>query len=243
MRWLQGLSGPAAGRETPARDAAYFVSIIEASPDCVRILDLEGRVEFANGACLTQFSANDDHQRNWTELWPPGAPVGSTASLRKAAEGAVLSFRTICPVADGSSRCWETVISPILGLDGARPGRLFTRSTDVTEEIERLHFLGAIVEATPAALFVKDGVTGRYLLVNQAAEAMLGFSRKAMIGSDDHDLFPKEQADAFQGVDREVIRAGGVTLIEEEEVTSALGQHRWSRTRKTAVEGVGAPNT
>ena len=109
----------------------------------------------------------------------------------------------------------------------------------MTEEIERLHFLGAIVEATPTALFVKDGASGRYLLANRAAEDMLGFSREEMIGRVDHELFPEAQADFFTGIDRQVIAAGGVTLIEEEEVTSGHGQHRWSRTRKSAVDGLG----
>ena len=235
LRWLT----PSATDAPPARDTAYFVAVIEASPDCVRIVDVNGLIEFANAACEKQFGAANGQVGTWTDLWPVDAPVGSIETLREAAGGKVLSFRTICPVADDGSRCWETVISPIEGRNGAGSGRLFTRSTDVTEEIERLHFLGAVVEATPAALFVKDGITGRYLLANRAAESLLGFSREEMIGRDDHALFPKDQADFFRGIDRQVIEAGGVTLIEEEEVTSGQGDHRWSRTRKSAVEGLG----
>jgi PAS domain-containing protein len=58
-------------------------------------------------------------------------------------------------------------------------------------------FLDTVVENVPAMFVVKDGDTGRFLLVNRFAEQALGAPRSALLGKTDRDLFPQDQAEYF----------------------------------------------
>ncbi len=98
-------------------------------------------------------------------------------------------------------------------------------------------FLDTIVENTPAMLFVKDGETGNFLLVNRAAEAQLGVPRAELLGRSDYDFFPKEQADAFAAADRQVIASGRLFTIDEEPLDTPHNGRRWLHTRKIAIPG------
>ena len=98
-------------------------------------------------------------------------------------------------------------------------------------------FLDTIVEHTPAMLFVKDGGTGKFLLVNKAAENQLGVPRAELLGKSDYDFFPKEQADAFAAADREVIASDELFTIDEEPLDTPHNGRRWLHTRKIAIPG------
>ncbi|MDR7230380.1 PAS domain S-box-containing protein [Caulobacter sp. BE264] len=98
-------------------------------------------------------------------------------------------------------------------------------------------FLDTVVENTPAMLFVKEGETGKFLLVNRAAEAQLGVPRAELLGNSDYDFFPKEQADAFAAADRQVIDSGQLFTIDEEPLDTPHNGRRWLHTRKIAIPG------
>jgi diguanylate cyclase (GGDEF)-like protein/PAS domain S-box-containing protein len=113
---------------------------------------------------------------------------------------------------------------------------------DVTErmraedELRRTRaFLDAVVENIPAMLFVKDAKEHRYVLFNKAGEELLGVSRAELIGRNDHDLFPKREADAFVALDRAVLQSGELKVIEEERVHTPHNGLRLMRTKKIAI--------
>lgn len=66
----------------------------------------------------------------------------------------------------------------------------------------------AILEATPAIVFLKDR-SHRYLYVNQAYADRFGIQREALIGKVDAEFFPPEVAEAYRESD-EVVMATGV---------------------------------
>jgi PAS domain S-box-containing protein len=103
-------------------------------------------------------------------------------------------------------------------------------------------FLDTVIENIPAMLVVKDGETGRFLLVNRAGEDLLGVPREALLGRSDHDFFPAEQADFFAAHDREVIDSGQLRTIEEEPLDTLHNGRRWLRTRKIAIPGEAGKN-
>ena len=67
--------------------------------------------------------------------------------------------------------------------------------------------LQAVITATPDAIFVKD-LEGRYVLVNDAAARFLGKSPVDIIGKDDFELYPEEDARRFVEADRQVLSTG-----------------------------------
>ena len=98
-------------------------------------------------------------------------------------------------------------------------------------------FLDTVVENVPAMLFVKDGDTGQFMLVNRAAEGLLGVARADLLGKSDRDFFPEDQADYFAAIDREVVESGKLVTIDEEPLDTPHNGRRWLQTRKIAIPG------
>ncbi|HEV3394580.1 MAG TPA: EAL domain-containing protein [Xanthobacteraceae bacterium] len=113
---------------------------------------------------------------------------------------------------------------------------------DVTErvrtedELRRTRaFLDAVVENIPAMLFVKEAKEHRFILFNKAGEELLGVPRSELIGRNDHDLFPKREADQFVARDRAVLQSGELQITEEERIHTPHNGLRLLRTKKIAI--------
>jgi two-component system cell cycle sensor histidine kinase/response regulator CckA len=84
-----------------------------------------------------------------------------------------------------------------------------------SEAEDDCQLLDALVEGGTSVMFLKD-VQGRYLRVNQRFEASFDLPREAILGRTDHELFPKDIADAFRKHDLEVMERGVPVEFEEE---------------------------
>ena len=62
-------------------------------------------------------------------------------------------------------------------------------------------FLDSVIENIPAMVFVKDAAELRFVRFNLAGEDLLGHSRGELIGRNDYDFFPREEADSFTAKD------------------------------------------
>ena len=94
------------------------------------------------------------------------------------------------------------------------------------------NFLETIVDNIPDMIFVKDARGLRFVRLNRAGEELLGYSREAMLGKNDHDFFPKAQADFFTAKDREVLTQGTLHEIPEETVNTRHKGERILHTKK-----------
>jgi PAS domain S-box-containing protein len=102
-------------------------------------------------------------------------------------------------------------------------------------------FLNTILENIPDMIFVKDAEELRFVRFNKAGENLLGHSRLDLIGKNDYDFFPKEQADSFTQKDREVLSKKILVDIPEEPIDTPNGR-RWLHTKKiTIADDVGKP--
>lgn len=97
--------------------------------------------------------------------------------------------------------------------------------------VESKEFLSSLLNAIPEPVFVKDE-KHKWIMLNDEACDMWGYSREEIIGKSDHDIFPKEQADVFWEKDDQVFRDGG-TLVNEEKITRWDGEIRTISTVKT----------
>lgn len=75
--------------------------------------------------------------------------------------------------------------------------------------------LQAVLDNTEAIIHIKD-IHGRYTFVNKQFERLYGLKRNTVTGKTDHDLFPKEIADAYRLNDSKVIE--GKTPMKFDEI-------------------------
>jgi PAS domain S-box-containing protein len=115
---------------------AYFLSVVEASQDCIRVISADGFVEYMNTQGQTLFEIDDFEGRNrrryWPEMWPPESRETVEQALRTAMAGNAVAFRAPCPTARGAPRWWDTTVSPIL--ENGHVIRVLATSRDVTGE-------------------------------------------------------------------------------------------------------------
>ena len=103
-------------------------------------------------------------------------------------------------------------------------------------------FLHQIVENIPDMIFVKEIESLRFVGFNRASERLLGYSRNELLGKNDYDLFPREQADFFTAKDREVIAGGKLLEILEEKIDTKGNGERILHTKKLPIlDANGAP--
>lgn len=82
------------------------------------------------------------------------------------------------------------------------------------EQQKALDLLTALVENSGDAIYAKDR-QGRYLLFNTAACAAVGKPAKEVLGRDDRDIFPADQARTLMDTDRHAMAAGKTETSEE----------------------------
>jgi PAS domain S-box-containing protein len=96
----------------------------------------------------------------------------------------------------------------------------------------------AVVENVPLMIFLKEATDLRFVLFNKAGEELLGYDRQALLGKNNLDLFPPDQAAQFMSKDREVLDGdAGMLDIPEEPISTAKKGLRLLHTRKVCIRG------
>lgn len=110
-------------------------SIVENSPDCVKVLELDGAMLSMNypGMCLMEI---DDFQpfvgQQWTENWEGEGNEQAHAAVVKARGGEAAFFEGFCRTAKGTPKWWEVSVAPVLD-DLGKPHRLLVVSREISE--------------------------------------------------------------------------------------------------------------
>ena len=110
--------------------------IIASSPDCTKVLDLEGRVVqiTAQGCRLVEV---DDFEQvrlsPWIDWWPDDGKQLALASLVSARRGESARFVAYSPTFKGTPKWWDTMVTPICDAQG-HPVLLLAVSRDITEQ-------------------------------------------------------------------------------------------------------------
>ncbi|HEX2684965.1 MAG TPA: ATP-binding protein [Kofleriaceae bacterium] len=99
---------------------------------------------------------------------------------------------------------------------------------------DAIRFLDSILESLPAMVFVKRAEDLRFVRFNRAGEELLGLPRTELLGRNDYDFFPAQQADFFVEKDRKVLAQGHVEDIPAEPIETPRGT-RWLHTRKIPI--------
>lgn len=213
-------------------------------------IDLEGRCTFANDACLAMLGFNDQAELLGQDMHQlihhtskDGTPCPRTSCpiVKALEEGLSASGEDeVFWRRDGSSFPVAYWSYPVV-LEGKVEGAVVT-FLDMTEQMQIKEdlrksraLLDSMIENIPAMVFLKRAEDLRFELFNLAGEKLLGYPRGELIGKNDYDLFPREQADFFIRNDRAVLESRHALEIPEEPVKTADGTEKWLHTYKIAL--------
>jgi PAS domain S-box-containing protein len=91
-------------------------TILESSPDCLKVLDIEGRIQYMNFNGLCQMEIDDFSglkNKSWWSLWGSENEALVKTSVEKALEGETVQFTALCPTAKGTTKWWDVLVSPV----------------------------------------------------------------------------------------------------------------------------------
>ena len=135
--------------EDALRGDDFFLAAIESSPDCVKVLDAEGRIIFISdvGLSLMDLPSREAVEGSpWIDFWPEGGKAMVAAALRGAADGASSRFTAPCPTSAGKLKYWDVIITPIQKRRW-RAATVLVTSRDVTELVtQRMEAEGREIE-------------------------------------------------------------------------------------------------
>ena len=124
---------------------SFTRSVLASSPDCIKIMDLEGRLLTINEGGCEQMEIGDLAtclNRPWLDFWGTAEEEAAEA-FAKAKQGLTQRFEGFCPTAKGTPKWWEVVVTPVRDSSGETI-RILSLARDITarkadeQERERL---------------------------------------------------------------------------------------------------------
>ena len=226
-------------------DAGYFQSVLLSSPDSIRVIGLDGRVEFVNPNGVQTLSGFGDSGipivgAYWPELWPnPGERQMIEDALAAARGGETFAFRA-CLEHKSREPLWlDTTVSPVFAAGSQTVVRILAVSRDVTAAVSSRALLDSILDCVPGALFAKELETSRFVFLNEAAETLFGHPAEDMVGKTADAFVKPSQAEIIRQADLAAADIDGILAIDSEVVTQRDGRTHIRRTRKKATPGPG----
>ncbi|MEJ6011361.1 sensor histidine kinase [Novosphingobium aquae] len=123
-----------------ALSAEALSNVLAQSVDCVKLIDLEGTVQWMNPNGLCAMEIDDSAAvcgLPWATFWPDDTRQQVLDALPSASLGNVVRFDAFCPTMKGSQRWWNVTVTAVKDIDGA-PAGFLAISRDITEvELQR----------------------------------------------------------------------------------------------------------
>lgn len=117
------------------RTEALNRSIIEATPDCISLLDRHGNVQFMNPAALVALGPDSAKMvlgSPWGASFPQSVRGPARVAVEQAQHGRVGHF-SACQPASGGQRWWDVVVAPICA-EGDETTGLVAIARDITNQ-------------------------------------------------------------------------------------------------------------
>ncbi|MDZ5602007.1 PAS domain-containing protein [Pseudomonas sp. RP23018S] len=137
---------------------SYSESVLNASPDCVKILSAEGVLEFFNQAGLCEMQIGNPQQvygKLWADLWPSASKTVVTDAVARVAAGESVRFESFCPTLQGEPRWWDVTMAPITDEQGATD-KIIAVSRDITERHDHETALAELIEVQNQKINASD---------------------------------------------------------------------------------------
>jgi diguanylate cyclase (GGDEF)-like protein/PAS domain S-box-containing protein len=216
--------------ERAQRESEAFIrSIFDSSPDCVRLLALNGEPLLMNRAGRALFGISDDADlrgHEWTRMALPEEAPKIQAAFAEVRAGNTARFEASIRTPEGQLRCMDVIAAPVRDNDG-NPVRMLAiwrditeakAARDATESARRAaekaaKRLASVLETTMDCVIVADR-QWRLRYMNSNAQRLLGLGDEA-IGQSLGQLYPEEADGAFAAHCRKAMASQEPMTFEE----------------------------
>ncbi|MBV9527671.1 PAS domain S-box protein [Sphingomonas sp.] len=175
--------------------------ILASSADCIKVLDLEGRLEFMSegGMCIMEVEDFGDVEGAcWPDFWSGEEHAQALQAINEARQGGTGRFQGFAKTFNGTPRWWDVIVTAMGRQDG-EPQKLLSISRDITASKQaevQLRELNETLEArvaertaerdrmwdTSPDLMVVVDFDGVFRRVNPAWTAVLGYTAGELVG-------------------------------------------------------------
>lgn len=190
---------------------ALMRSVIETAPDAIFMKDRDGHYRFANSAFAQTLSKppEDIIGKTDADMFPPEVADRCMAGDRDVCSGAVQrEFEEIVPI-DGTPRIFHVIKAPHRDQEGCVIGLVGVARdmTDLKQAERALRLTQLAVDRSADFVFWVDQ-SARFLYVNDAACARLGYSREELLRMSVNDIDTEYQIERWPDHWTELSRAG-----------------------------------
>ncbi len=162
---------------------AFNRTVLESSPDCIKILDADGRLQFmnSNGICLLEIDDFEPLKNTyWSDMWEPDKQQIIKDAITAAKKGEKIQLQLFGPTVKGTPKWWDIIVSPVLQDESDKNlHQILSVSRDITKqklnelkERELLARFQNLVLQAPIAICV---IRGKKYVVEIVNEGMLEF--------------------------------------------------------------------
>ncbi len=132
---IRDISQRARAHDRLRESEALYRSVLEASPDCLKIIDTSGKLEYMNAKGCELMEIDDFGLwlgAKWSSLWSADSEQAVNNAIAAARDGSATRFEAFGATAKGNFKWWDVFVSPILD-DRGETLRIFAASRDITE--------------------------------------------------------------------------------------------------------------
>ena len=178
------------------RSEEFNRRILENNQDCIKVLDLDGRLLYMNdvGKKLLEIDDFAKYDRVlWSEFWAGSEQELAQIALEGAKQGEVSKFEGQCLTVTGLSKWWQVTVAPLLD-DRGNVQQILSISHDITERIQaeaeiresEERFRVTFEQAAVGVAHVS--VDGQWLRVNQKLCEIVGYTEAELLSTTFQDI-------------------------------------------------------
>ena len=202
VRDMQAVIDRERGTAAALRASEEFVrQILASSADCIKVLDLDGRIQFMSLGGMGVMEVDDFSEIQgtcWSEFWHGEGHEKALDAVQAAKHGGTGRFQGFATTMKGSPRWWDVIVTAMLDAEGA-PEKLLSISRDVSatktaevrlreindtlesQVVERTAERDRMWDTSPDLMVVID-FHGALRRVNPAWTAVLGYAADELVG-------------------------------------------------------------